>query len=442
MGAALRISSVRVIVSTLGAQRDRFLNQRASGVEAGTENSSLSSPPVVERRDALRERHQQRGSHLVAQPRQPQALERDRSTIVVRLVVPVGWRGLRISGFGWRSRRRPGLAVEVCEVVRRLEVDGVREAAVVVRAPLLVALRLRKRAHRRVIRVVRAPLRVARLRRTRARLHLVRVRMVLRALGRRSRRGLRGKRRCSRKLRARGLRDAPVSSRSHRARRPHGLRRDPVVLQKGAEERVDERVVVRVDFRRHNRAVVLVVAVPRRESVQRLARVLDDLDDLEAVERVAEERVRAAPIVRVRVLVVLVAVGATPVLVADVRVLLLRRLDHLLLDLLDTLRVRRDAKLFLDRRTLRLLRLPYGLFLLVVLLLERRALELALVLFVEDLVLLGDALRRESSAFLCERQDGLVLRVAGVETRAARVRVEVEIARHDLIVRVRGEVCV
>ena len=50
---------------------------------------------------------------------------------------------------------------------------------------------------------------------------------------------------------------------------------------------------------------MLVVAVPRRESVQRLARVLDDL---EAVERVAEERVRAAPIVRVRVLVVLVAV--------------------------------------------------------------------------------------------------------------------------------------
>ena len=78
--------------------------------------------------------------------------------------------------------------------------------------------------------------------------------------------------------------------------------------------------------------------------------------------------------------------------------------------------------------------MPRGLLVLLVLLLERRALALALVLVAEDLLLLWDALRRESSAFLCERQDGLVLRVARVEPRAVRVRGEVEIARHDLIV--------
>ena len=153
-------------------------------------------------------------------------------------------------------------------------------------------------------------------------------------------RGLRGKRRCSRQLRARGWRDALVRGRSHRARRPHGLRRDPVVLQKGGEEHIDERVVVRGDFRGRNRADGAGGwVVPPRKTVGEVHLVLDDL---ETVQRVAADRVRAARVVRVRVLVVrVVAGGATPVLIADVRVLVVRRRDQLLLDLLDLLRLRR-----------------------------------------------------------------------------------------------------
>ena len=77
--------------------------------------------------------------------------------------------------------------------------------------------------------------------------------------------------------------------------------------------------------------------------------------------------------------------------------------------------------------------MPRSVVVLVLLVLERRALPLrwALVLVVEDLLLLGDALRREIPDTLRERDEGGVLRVVRVESRAVRVRGEVEVARHD-----------